>query len=773
MADAQTRVDDVHGAPEPVPEMPPTAVAFAGKAKDLGALRDAVVDAANVGAGLWFSYLFVLLYLIVAVGGVTHRNLLFESPVKLPFLGVDLPLVGFFVLGPLLFLIVHAYVLLHFAMLADKVGAFHAELQSQIADDTLRAQLRRQLPSNIFVQFLAGPIEVRTGLMGAMLRLIAQISLVAGPLALLVFFQLQFLPYHNEAVSWWQRIAVVADLVLLWTLWPSVARGERSSIHWRDVRRPNVAAAAAASALPVLLVLTIATFPGEWLDKNRLSVPIVPEFGTKSVGESIRLAIRWRTPHQVLVGGDIDLVARKTTSLWSNRLVLPNLEVKPGDNISLRGRHLEGAVLLAAKLPKMDFTAARLEGAVFDDADLSEAKFLCAEGRLKIGVDSTADAPADAAQEHCALLQRASLVGARLDRASFNKARFDGATLDNAQGQNATFDKAEMGGAKLRGAQLQRASFNETHLQRATLDQAQLQNAVFDRAELTGASLEGAHLQGASFSFAQLQGAMLKDAELQGASLGSAKLQGASLDYAQLQGAVLGLAWLQGASLAHADLHGASLYGARLQGASLDNASLHAAWLDNSQLEGTSLQSILAWRTHAWYTLGDPRVVAPIDCLSKKDLCEWTVEKYAALQRLLAEQQSDDFGRKVVLDRIKTLDPAAPLAGEEDTAKHWIDLARSPPSPEDYNRALTELLRRIGCEEDTGGPDVIRGLTRNLYERLQQGSVGAHALATAFLDKANCPGAGGLSADDNAKLTEIRDSTPPQRGGRHGPPRPR
>ena len=53
------------------PPLPP----IAAKAKDLEALRSAVVDAANVGAGLWFSYLFVLLYLVIAVGSVTHRNL--------------------------------------------------------------------------------------------------------------------------------------------------------------------------------------------------------------------------------------------------------------------------------------------------------------------------------------------------------------------------------------------------------------------------------------------------------------------------------------------------------------------------------------------------------------------------------------------------------------------------------------------------------------------------------------------------------------------------
>ena len=57
---------------------------FAARAKDLGAraLRDTVVDAACVGAGLWLSYLFVLFYFAIAAGAVTHRDLLLENPVK-------------------------------------------------------------------------------------------------------------------------------------------------------------------------------------------------------------------------------------------------------------------------------------------------------------------------------------------------------------------------------------------------------------------------------------------------------------------------------------------------------------------------------------------------------------------------------------------------------------------------------------------------------------------------------------------------------------------
>jgi hypothetical protein len=70
------------GATELSAPLPERAAAFVAKAKDLGALCSAVIDAAGVGAGLWFSYLFVLLYLAIAVGSVTHRDLFFENPVK-------------------------------------------------------------------------------------------------------------------------------------------------------------------------------------------------------------------------------------------------------------------------------------------------------------------------------------------------------------------------------------------------------------------------------------------------------------------------------------------------------------------------------------------------------------------------------------------------------------------------------------------------------------------------------------------------------------------
>jgi hypothetical protein len=347
--------------------------AFAEQATDLEALRDAVVDAAGVGYGLWFSYLFALLYFAIAAGAVTHRDLLLESAVKLPFLNVELPLKAFFILGPLVFLVVRAYVLLHFLLLAGKVGGFHAELQRQVPQDEKRALLRRQLPSNIFVQFLGGPREVREGIVGFLLKSVAAISLVAGPIALLVLFQLQFLPYHNAWITWWQRIAVVLDLVLLWLLWPPIARGETALLTLNDLRRPRVAAWLPASLLPLLLVFTIATFPGEWLEEELYGETPVPQLPWE-----LDQTGRWRSPHELLVAGKVDYVTQRPVSLWSNRLVLPNLEI--GDRlkfdaegkitlspetVSLRGRNLEGAVLAFAHLRKADFTAAQLGHADF------------------------------------------------------------------------------------------------------------------------------------------------------------------------------------------------------------------------------------------------------------------------------------------------------------------------------------------------------------------------------------------------------------------------
>ena len=523
------------------------AAPFADKATDLQALRDAVVDAASVGTGLWLSYLFVLFYFAIAAGAVTHRDLLLENPVKLPFLNVELPLKAFFILGPLVFLIVHTYVLLHFVLLAGKYGAFHRELENQFSGDDRRAQLRRQLPSNIFVQSLAGPRDVREGVVGSLLWLIIGISLVAGPIALLLLFQLQFLPYHSEWITNWQRTAIVIDLALLWTLWPSIARGETVHLGSRDFCRPKVQWWLAASSLPVLLVVTIATFPGEWLEENlpplALVPPLPPPARTLQSVKAIRAGVGWTTLHQLLVGGDVNFVTDSPNSLWSIVLVLPDFKtgdrvkfdtegkiVIGSDTLSLRGRDVQRAVFVRAHFDMADFTGARLQQANFFGAELRQTKFACDR---------------DGTESVCAQLQ----------------------------------------GANLSTAQLQGADLSEAQLQGANLNFAQLPGADLSTAQLQGANLFGAQQQGADLSEAQLQGADLLGAQLQGANLSTAQLQGAVLDSALLHSADMHRAFVWRAStegVVAKNIWGQPELGAKSRGLGCKNPGAICDWSQTS-----------------------------------------------------------------------------------------------------------------------------------------------------------------------------------------------
>ena len=183
----------------PAPDLPP----IAAKADDLEAIKKAVDDAASVSGGLWLSYLFVLFYLAVAAGAVTHADLFLENPVKLPFLNIELPLLAFFFLAPILFIVVHAYTLVHLVMLTEKAKRYHQALHDPTRNVTKasRENLQWQLPSNIFIQFLAGPPGLRGGLFGLLLRAIAWVTLVAAPLLLLLMMQVQFLPFHSSFIT--------------------------------------------------------------------------------------------------------------------------------------------------------------------------------------------------------------------------------------------------------------------------------------------------------------------------------------------------------------------------------------------------------------------------------------------------------------------------------------------------------------------------------------------------------------------------------------------
>jgi len=486
------------------------AIENATKAATKKALEDsqkAVEAASLVSGGFWLSYIFVLLYLAVAAGAVTHVDLLLENAVKLPFLSIELPLIAFFVIAPWLLLAVHGHMLAHFVLLSKKARSFQELLEKNAkADDDAQ---RVNLPVNIFIQALVGPRDVRANWFGAFLKLIIWSSLVLAPILVLLELQVQILPHHHAAAVWSVRMAFLVDLVFIWALWRRV--------FWREKPAPIRTWAGrghglVASAIALAFSFHAATYPGEWLHENVKDVAFLPGRWASMKADS-KSAAPQVSPRRLLFAGEVNSISRRRNSLFSNTLILHSFNIhdalKLDDpkklewksaTINLRGRDLSGIDLSFARLGKADLAKARLEGA----------------------------------QLYLAHLTGANLAGAHLEGAHLIEANLEGANLIEAHLEGAYLARAHLEGAYLVEAHLEGANLVEAHLEVADLEKAHAEGATFAGAHLEGAYLGEVYLKGADLRFAQLLGADLGRAHLAGTALNKSYLWRANLEDAEL-----------------------------------------------------------------------------------------------------------------------------------------------------------------------------------------------------------------------------------------------
>ena len=209
-------------------------------------------------------------------------------------------------------------------MLTDKAKQYDAVLRRQIddANSAIRDSLRRQLPINIFIQFLAGPANIRRSALGWLLQAIAWVTLVIAPILLLLLMEIQFLPFHNGTITLAHRVVLVADLILVWWLWGTIISGRPVD----DRRRRIVSARSALGALCTCVVLfawTAATFPGEWLEDHLPDWRLFP--ASDAWGHPIKVSL-----HDLLFNLPVNNTTRRRNSIFSNTLVLPSFNIYEG-----------------------------------------------------------------------------------------------------------------------------------------------------------------------------------------------------------------------------------------------------------------------------------------------------------------------------------------------------------------------------------------------------------------------------------------------------------
>jgi uncharacterized protein YjbI with pentapeptide repeats len=479
----------------------------------------------------FFTFVTVGAYVAVTVASTTHEmRLRANSLVKLPLLNAEIPIIGpfgFYSIAPWLIVLLHSDLLLQLSILAIEERRLEDEVARLPAER--RTSLRQRIANFYYVLYLSHTAPSR--FLHLLSAFITWVTAVALPLALLLWIQIRFLPFHSPVDTWFHRAAVLVDaslvvLILLPHLWPRLRRtasaGKLGVAFRRAISVPVLVAVASGVAVFVsLFVATIPDRPGE---------------GSGLFARNMQLRERVLTANDL---GPQDINALRDLQKPEE---LRDVLAKVTPFQALQGRDLRFADLENAVLPRIDLRAVRTS-----DLPLDPTRQADCQGRR-----GCQDPP------ECVLpgLERTQLMGTNFSWASMQGAMLDQAILDDA-----SLQAARLQNGSLREAQVNRAVLRGTKLQQANLDGAKLCGADLGGAELQQASLNRAFLQGASLVQATLPGAFLVEADLRGADLSDADLTNANLTGARLQGAVL---------------HGAKTHGAVFDGAYLDHTDLTA-----------------------------------------------------------------------------------------------------------------------------------------------------------------------------------------------------
>lgn len=467
-------------------------------------LKDALDKSSSHNARLLLLFLLFLVYALVTVATTTDLQLLIpDSKVRLPIVGVELPLFGFYIVAPVLIVIFHFNLLFNLLQHSTKLHEW-----SKKRNDGNKVLLYPFM-FNYLIQYKEKNIQYY------LLRASIWIMIYLSSLLILLFIQLKFSAYHSLLMTFYHSMLIMMDCLLIFIYWHRITRPElltreydsfKAMQMWhfnkKKWRRSLIFPVILISLGNLIILLLVKQVDIKYLTYIK---PVIP-----------RLVLMEKTlvalpPSDAIIQRYLAM-GKSEDDAWADF----------AKGLNLRGRDLKFATFINSNLQKADLMETKLQGALLLMAQLQEANLFKAE------------------------LQGTNLVGAQL--------------------QGVNLSEAQLQGANLAGAQLQGANLQEVQLQGINLFGAQLQGSNLYKAQLQGTNLYGAKLQGADLRGAQLQGVELFEAKLQGADLSGAQLQGANLYWAELQGANLEGAQLQGAELSSAKLHCVNLNGANLEG---------------------------------------------------------------------------------------------------------------------------------------------------------------------------------------------------------------
>lgn len=525
---------------------------------------------AKIVERLYTLTLLIALLCIIALFGPDHSLLTADASLKIPYIGVDVPVASFLIFGPAALLIAWIYLQLAFERLshtptpdADKRGFYLFAVDSLVFKIVWLLTLYGVMPLVLVVfvwKALPRP-EAWMLLVTLMIATFVSAILFArrrwreGRYVTLPVLTLAAVAMLSALV------AVNAPDLLLDSLLPHRKIDlVRANFKDKDLRETNLENAQMEGANLENAALQRANLAGADLRGAKMMGALLQGANLqRAMLSGANLTEAWLQP---------DTIRGRSTDLRHALLVNTTLKLT-----ILHKANLSGAELRGSTIEKTSFTWAKLIDARIVHSMLSAVDFTEA---ILSGTQ----------------WQETVIADTIFARATLTDAEFEMATITRS-----TFAAAHLEGASFRHAVLVNVSFvRATGLKAIDWSNIKMCSSDFADAELHGAKFEGAILRGAFLQGTHFDGANLKNADLTGALLSGAHLPKADLTEAILTSATLTGADLRGAILERTDLSGADLTGAKFDASALASAhSINGAIFSAEEFEKlTPAQRIVA-----------------------------------------------------------------------------------------------------------------------------------------------------------------------------------
>ncbi|RLA76626.1 MAG: hypothetical protein DRG78_18685 [Epsilonproteobacteria bacterium] len=453
------------------------------------------------------------LYIFVSVLNTTDLMLLLPvDTFKMPLIGFELDLIYFYVLAPLILILLHFNILFNYHEHLRKLDAYKGEFTIETIDSSMYNYVY---------------ISLKHGLRkGKVIKVVLWLLVYLFPLLVFVAIYQRFADYHHQGITLLHLIIILIDIILIcFYLYVNSSYLQRTLSFWIFVGLSIVIGILELSYFSIFFYPLVSDYESKLISKNK-------NWYAKKVCSAHRLFLgpdrnqpKDCFPRIVVTDKDIVKISKSSMyipSLFSKYGKMDkDLILRFGARVNLANRNLRYANLQNCILTRADMHNTQLQAANLNYTHLQAVKF----DNAKLQDANMREVKLQKAEFINTQLQGASLVSADMTRASF----YDESNLSYAHMQGTTLLMTEFGDSYLVYADFRSAKLNETeffnvNLRGASFKKAKVTNVLFSESQLESIDFSGAHLTEVKFFKDNLSGALFQKAKLSEVSFNEGNL---------------------------------------------------------------------------------------------------------------------------------------------------------------------------------------------------------------------------------------------------------